>query len=245
MAFPAGWPPRPSSASRNIHFYVEATADSSFSNNAFLFSQGAGANALQPLPYVAPGSSEPVHLGAGNKSSFPLGAGQEARDAQGFNPNVFIRGTGSATAGRVSFTQSGNTTTFNDKNSIFTPQIINREIRIQNATSGGNDGTFVISAVLDQHTIQWENVSGVTEDFPAAGDYRIRVIEEAVPVPAIWANTIRVHNTGANAIQISFDGVNIHNYVAAGDTLTFRDMGEAGIAVKAVAGTSDVIIEAW
>jgi hypothetical protein len=55
MPFPAGWPPRVASGRRSIRFFVSGLATANFSDNAFLFSQGIGANPFSPLPYVPPG----------------------------------------------------------------------------------------------------------------------------------------------------------------------------------------------
>jgi len=76
MALPAGWPPRPAEGRRSFRFYKTGTATANFSDNAYLFVDGVGANTLTPLPYVAPGSNTPVAIGAQ-----PLGTGQDGHDA--------------------------------------------------------------------------------------------------------------------------------------------------------------------
>jgi hypothetical protein len=60
--------------------------------------------------------------------------------------------------------------------------------------------------------------------------------------PMIWAGTIMICNDGAAALQFSFDGTNDAGEVAAGEQHTFRNMHEAGIAVK---GVTDFRIFAW
>lgn len=91
MAFPVGWPPRPASASRSIRFYRTGTSTANYDSNAFLFGDDLGANVVAPLPYVAPGSVAPVHVGGVALdtastppvygSGSPVGGGQEAKDA--------------------------------------------------------------------------------------------------------------------------------------------------------------------
>ena len=71
MPFPEGWPPRKPSGIRSIRFYVTGTGSANFDDNAFLFSDGVGANSHTPLPVVEPGSSEDVTLEAN-----PMAGGQ-------------------------------------------------------------------------------------------------------------------------------------------------------------------------
>jgi hypothetical protein len=58
MAFPVGWPPKPTDTIRSFRFYQSGTTTANFSDNAWLFGDAATVN--QPLPYVAPGSLAPV-----------------------------------------------------------------------------------------------------------------------------------------------------------------------------------------
>jgi hypothetical protein len=91
MAFPIGWPPRAASGRRSIRFYRTGTATVNYDGNAFLFYDDIGANVVAPLPYVAPGSVTPVHVGgvafdtAASPpvygSGSPSGTGQNAKDA--------------------------------------------------------------------------------------------------------------------------------------------------------------------
>ena len=60
--------------------------------------------------------------------------------------------------------------------------------------------------------------------------------------PMIWAGTVLICNDGAAALQFSFDGTNDAGEVAAGEQQVFRQMHEAGIAVK---GVTDFRIFAW
>ena len=77
MPFPVGWPPRPQrSSTRSLRFFVDGVATVDFSDRAYLFIDGTGANPYSPTPVVAPGSSTPVDLG-----SQPLGTGTAAVDA--------------------------------------------------------------------------------------------------------------------------------------------------------------------
>jgi hypothetical protein len=63
MPFPAGWPPRPSSGRASLRFFREGTCTAAFDANAYLFVDGTDASPFTPLPVVAPGSSEDVHIG--------------------------------------------------------------------------------------------------------------------------------------------------------------------------------------
>jgi len=80
MAFPTGWPPRTAEGRRSIRFFKTATATAAFADRAYLFIDGTGANTFIPLPYVAPGSKAPVHIGR-----TPSGTGQDAHDV---NPSA-------------------------------------------------------------------------------------------------------------------------------------------------------------
>lgn len=55
MAFPTGWPGRAPSGHRSIRFYQAGTSTANFSDNAFLFINGTGANPYAPLPELLPG----------------------------------------------------------------------------------------------------------------------------------------------------------------------------------------------
>jgi hypothetical protein len=57
MPFPASWPPRPASGLHSIRFYATGIATANFSDNAFMFIDGAGANPFTPLPEVTGGST--------------------------------------------------------------------------------------------------------------------------------------------------------------------------------------------
>jgi hypothetical protein len=151
MAFPAGWPPRPAEGRRSFRFYVTGTATANFSDNAYLFIDGAGANTITPLPYVAPGSNAPVSIG-----TQPTGTGQDVHDA-----NILA--------------------------------------------SSGN---------------------------------------QAVPKSMIWCQTIRLCNDdGANYLEYSFDGTNVHGKLLKSEQVLYRVRFEAGISVR---GTTNAFrIEAW
>lgn len=89
MALPVGWPPRPASSNRSIRFYTSGTTTANFSDNAFLFINGNGANTYAATPYVPPGAeTQTVHLGTPTTmSGSPMGAGQDPHDAfQGTAP---------------------------------------------------------------------------------------------------------------------------------------------------------------
>lgn len=52
------------------------------------------------------------------------------------------------------------------------------------------------------------------------------------PVPMIWAQNIIVVNDGTTDLEVSFDGINVHGIVAAGEERAYYDRREAGIAVQ-------------
>ena len=63
------------------------------------------------------------------------------------------------------------------------------------------------------------------------------------PAPMIWAQTLRLCNdSGANALEYSFDGVNVHGKLLANEQVVYRNRFEAGIAVR---GNGTFRVEAW
>lgn len=79
MAFPTGWPPRPSPGYRSIRFFVEGTATANFADNAYLFGDDVGANPYTPLPVVRPGDDItrfPTPAATVVPGSGPFGGGQ-------------------------------------------------------------------------------------------------------------------------------------------------------------------------
>jgi len=57
-----------------------------------------------------------------------------------------------------------------------------------------------------------------------------------------WSGSIRVRALGA-AVEISFDGTNVHGYIPSGEEGTYWDRYEGGIAVRGAGATFHV--EAW
>jgi hypothetical protein len=83
MPFPEGWPPRAVSSKRGLRFYRTGTSTASFEDNAWFFGSSLGAH--QPLPYVKPGSLDPVFVGT------VAGGGRDPRDtALGERPGIPI-----------------------------------------------------------------------------------------------------------------------------------------------------------
>jgi hypothetical protein len=56
---------------------------------------------------------------------------------------------------------------------------------------------------------------------------------------------MRITNTGANDLEFSFDGTNVHGIVLAGQSADFSNRREAAIAVRGVGGNTTFVIEAW
>lgn len=75
MPFPEGWPPRAPAGYARIRFYRDGTTTLAFADNAWMFSSEM---ANLAMPYVAPGSSDPVNLSPG-----VIGGGRDPHDAQG------------------------------------------------------------------------------------------------------------------------------------------------------------------
>lgn len=72
MAFPASWPPRVASGLHSIRFYATGTATGNFSDNGFMFIDGAGANPFTPLPIINPATPTvvpPTPYGSGTASA--------------------------------------------------------------------------------------------------------------------------------------------------------------------------------
>ena len=72
MAFPLGWPPRASTTLRSFRFFQRGTTTANFSDRAWMFSSAASAN--KALPYVKPGSLDPVDVPVN------YGGGQDPHD---------------------------------------------------------------------------------------------------------------------------------------------------------------------
>jgi len=162
MPFPVFWPPRPASGRRSIRFYVEAVCTNAFGDNAWLFIDDVGANTLDPLPYVPPGSTAPVAVGDINRPGSPMGGRQIPQDA-----------------------------------------------------------------APPEH-----------ENPPAT--------QQQANYPQIWSGAIRIYNEGAGDLEYSFDGTNVHGYIAANQSEIFPNRYEAGICVRGVGGSTPTVhIEAW
>jgi len=72
--------------------------------------------------------------------------------------------------------------------------------------------------------------------------------QQQVNYHQLWANSIRIYNEGPNAIEFSFDGVNVHGYIAVGQAVTYKDRYEAGISIRRIgaAGVANIVhVEAW
>ena len=90
MAFPASWPPRPSSSVRSIRFYATGTATANFSDNALMFAEMAGANTFLPTPYVPPGGVNVLaEVGTAAIPGSPMGGGRDAHDSS-YDPRAGI-----------------------------------------------------------------------------------------------------------------------------------------------------------
>jgi hypothetical protein len=244
MAFPAGWPPRLSSGIRSISFFAEGTATVDYEDSALLFIDGIGANTFQPTPYVPPGGEDVVTPITSGGPGSPLGTGRDARDAIPYNPNVFFRGFGLGTS-RTTFVFAAGVVTYTDFTKKFNLGMVGKEMRITGSTSVANDGTFIITEVVSDHVIRWENAAGVTEDFPVTGEFRMRVLDEAPPKAAIWSDYVLVTNGSGVAIYISFDGINDHGIIPANSSKQYSHRIVAGIALRAASGTADYVVEAW
>lgn len=236
MPFPTGWPAPFPTGRRSIRFLRTGTATANYSDNAFLFIDDAGANPFTPTPYVEPGDE----LKSIQTVKLPLGTGRDPRDAY-FHPKEFQRGTGGT---GNAFTKSGSTMTFTSFTASpkFDQDLVGKEIRVTGSTSGGNNGTFTITSVVNDYTITWENSAGVAEAFPSGGAYRIRRIVVAPPKAYIWSGNILVRNTGGADLTISFDGTTDHGIIGSAATVIYRERYEAGIALK---GSGTFQVEAW
>jgi hypothetical protein len=65
--------------------------------------------------------------------------------------------------------------------------------------------------------------------------------------PQTWAFGIRICNDGTTTdkIDYSFDAVNVHGQLKAGETVVYLHRHESGIAIRASSGTPSFRIEAW
>ena len=73
--------------------------------------------------------------------------------------------------------------------------------------------------------------------------------QDPPPPPFIHSQYIRITNlntTTGEDLEFSFDGVNVHGYVPAGESRVYDDRREAGIAIRPVAAAdTDFILEVW
>lgn len=71
--------------------------------------------------------------------------------------------------------------------------------------------------------------------------------QQASPKAQLWSGAIRVYNAGPGALEVSFDGVNVHGVVLANTDAIFRDRHESGISVRRAVPTfaATYHIEAW
>ena len=81
------------------------------------------------------------------------------------------KGAQTATGSGDSFAISGSDVTLTDAGATFTQADVGRFITITGATTGGNDGTFLITEYVDANNIKYVNASGATEAF--AGTWEI------------------------------------------------------------------------
>jgi hypothetical protein len=54
----------------------------------------------------------------------------------------------------------------------------------------------------------------------------------ALPVPNVACKIFKVYNDGAGVIEISFDGVNVHDEILAGQMHEYQDRMECGVALR-------------
>lgn len=75
MAFPEGWPPIQGTY-RSLRVYHGGTSTTNFADNAWLFPPQT-----DPLPYVKPGSTDPVAIGnQTTRTGTPMGGGRNLND---------------------------------------------------------------------------------------------------------------------------------------------------------------------
>lgn len=74
-----------------------------------------------------------------------------------FEPFGPVEGTNSA------FSITGSTVTLTANESIFTADMVGKEITINGATTPGNDGTFIITSRISATQVTYENAGGATE----------------------------------------------------------------------------------
>jgi len=95
---------------------------------------------------------------------------------------------------------------------------------------------------------KWGDLSDTSFQNPPIGYGKD--LDSIVEVPMRFAGTIVIYNDSAipaDGIEFSFDGVNVHGVVFAGEKLVYRERHEAGIAIRTlgVGGACSVRIEAW
>jgi hypothetical protein len=114
----------------------------------------------------------PLILVASSRSN-PLASLREAEAVYQGRANMTPMSVfGSINGNGDSFSIVGTTVTLTDSAGEFTADMVGKEVTISGATSGGNDGTFVVTGQTPT-TLTYENASGVTEAF--TGDWSVNM----------------------------------------------------------------------
>ncbi len=264
--FPIGWPPRPASSVRSVRFFISGTATANFSENAYLFTSGNKAYAtiggVDVNGIVLANADTAGAIGNLFTIEVIIPAGGPNALSAIFDPNDATRiivslatlasgapdgaaNTATLVAAAVNALAGITAVVFGTGNTALTQP----EIR-KNFFGGGSIVTPTPNISHGATTTAVRVGNSVAPGSPmGTGQGPVSVFDPySSPEPMVWANTILVSNddgTATNTLEFSFDGINVHGRVRGGETLTFRERREAGIAIRLGAGTPAFRIHAW
>lgn len=112
------------------------------------------------------------------------------------------------------FTFSTPTMTLNDSTAAFTAALINRFVEIVNATTGANDGTFLVTGVPSATSLEYTNINGVAE---AQGSATYKISKAIIVKNSSDAAQIEIH---ADQVDEITKGTSILKLVGADYTGT-------------------------
>lgn len=262
MPFPLGWPPRPASGQRSIRFAANGTSTANFFDSAFLFAvanqatamiggadvngsvlvsvdaAGAAGNAFT-IQVVIPTTGHPVALSA-----------------------AYVPATSTDIVVTLATTASGQLNTAANTATLVTAAVT--ALALVTALANGTGATALSKAEAQKGFSGGGGAQALATPYinPGQATATVRVGSPmgsgsrdvsptdpyAASVPMAFASTILIKNddaTATNTLLYSFDGINTHGIVRGGETEILRYRAEAGVCVRAGAGTPAFRIVAW
>lgn len=250
MPFPSGWPPRPATNNRTGRFYVAGTGTANYADNAFLFADanvasGAIGNFTDEDSWVLVSTVETgpeanrfqtqvIRPSAGPSSL----SATLADDIITVSLAVLADGqlnTAGNTASLVATAVDALTGINAVANGAGTGSLTRPE-SLKHLIGGGGLPKNLSPVVLSGSSVPVNIGTSRGSGLPMGDNRNIDVLsDEYAPTPPMnHMATIKVFNDGANPMFWSFDGINDHGQVLAGQTAELLGVYEAGISVRGV-----------